>query len=213
MICLGWAHYTIAGPNRPHPLLGMAMVAAVAEPPKTGKSGGGNCSGMVTIQAWRQRLALAGCENLTIVAGMPSRDEILSIYQAGPDAVVAWVGQLLASQADLRAQLLANQANQAKLEQQVQVLTARLTELEVRLNKDSHNSHQPPSSDGPAKRPHPRSLRRRSGKKRGGRTVIPVSPAACWLIRTLSSSICRRSAPAVAPAWKRPRRLARNGVR
>ena len=89
---------------------------------------------------------------------MPSRDEILSMYQAGPDALVAWVEQLLAVQAAQMAQLL---ANQAKLEQQVQVLTAR-------LQKDSHNSHQPPASDGPAKRPHPRSLRRRSGKKRGG---------------------------------------------
>ena len=94
---------------------------------------------------------------------MPSRDEILSIYQAGPDALVAWVEQLLAVQAGQMAHLL---ANQAKLEQQVQVLTAR-------LQKDSHNSHQPPASDGPAKRPHPRSLRRRSGKKRGGQDGHP----------------------------------------
>ena len=57
---------------------------------------------------------------------MPSRDEILSIYEAGPDALVAWVEQLL--------------ADRATLEQQVQVLTARLTELETRLapRKDSH---------------------------------------------------------------------------
>ena len=59
---------------------------------------------------------------------MPSRDEILSIYHAGPDALVAWVEQLLTVQADQMAQL---RANQAKLEQQVQVLTAR-------LQKDSH---------------------------------------------------------------------------
>jgi transposase len=90
---------------------------------------------------------------------MPSRDEILSMYQAGPDAMVAWVEQQL--------------ADRATLEQQVQVLRARLTELETRLNQDSHNSHQPPSSDGPAKRPHPRSLRKRSGKKRGGQTGHP----------------------------------------
>ncbi len=55
----------------------------------------------------------------------------------------------------------------------MQVLTARLAELETRLNKDSHNSHQPPSSDGPAKRPHPRSLRKSSGKKRGGQAGHP----------------------------------------
>ena len=90
---------------------------------------------------------------------MPSRDDILSIYQAGPEALVAWVEQLLATQ--------------AMLEQQVQVLTARLAELETHLKKDSHNSHQPPASDGPAKRPHPRSLRKRTGKKRGGQVGHP----------------------------------------
>ena len=101
---------------------------------------------------------------------MPSRDEILSVYQAGPDALVAWVEQLLAAQVGQLEQL---RAKQALLEQQVQGLTARLTELEARLNKDSHNSHQPPSSDGPAKRPRPRSLRKRSGKKRGGQAGHP----------------------------------------
>jgi transposase len=64
-------------------------------------------------------------------------------------------------------------AERAALEQQVRVLTARLTELETCLNKDSHNSHQPPSSDGPAKRPHPRSLRKGSGKRRGGQAGHP----------------------------------------
>ncbi len=111
---------------------------------------------------------------------MLSRDEILAIYQAGPEAMVALVEQLLATQ--------------ATLEQQVTGLTARVTELEARLNKDSHNSHQPPSSDGPAKRPRPRSLRQRSGKKRGGQAghpgvtrtlvddpdvVLPHVPTAC----------------------------------
>ncbi len=85
---------------------------------------------------------------------MPSRDEILAVYQAGPEALVVWVEQLLATQ--------------AMLEQQVSGLTARVTELEARLNKDSHNSHKPPSSDGLAKPPQPRSLRQRSGKKSGG---------------------------------------------
>ncbi len=111
---------------------------------------------------------------------MLSRDEILAIYQAGPEAMVALVEQLLATQ--------------ATLEQQVTGLTARVTELEARLNKDSHNSHQPPSSDGPAKRPRPRSLRQRSGKKSGGQAghpgvtrtlvddpdvVLPHVPTAC----------------------------------
>jgi transposase len=64
-------------------------------------------------------------------------------------------------------------ATQALLEQQVTDLTARVKELETRLNKDSHNSHQPPSSDGPAKRPRSRSLRKRSGKKSGGQVGHP----------------------------------------
>ncbi len=104
---------------------------------------------------------------------MLSRDEILAIYQAGPDAIVTLVEQL---------------------EQQVTVLTGRVAELEARLNQDSHNSHKPPSSDGPAKRPRPRSLRQRSGKKSGGQTghpgvtralvddpqvVIPHEPTVC----------------------------------
>lgn len=108
---------------------------------------------------------------------MPSRDEILAVYEAGPDALVAWVEQLIS-------------AHQA----QVADLTARLAHVEARLNKDSHNSHKPPSSDGPAKRPRPRSLRQRSGKKSGGQeghrgmtralvddpdVVIPHEPTVC----------------------------------
>jgi transposase len=84
--------------------------------------------------------------------------------------------------------------------------------LEARLNKDSHNSHQPPSSDGPAKRPHPRSLRRHSGKKSGGQpghpgvtrclvdqpdTVVPHLPATC--------TACGASLE-TAPELKRERR-------
>jgi transposase len=87
---------------------------------------------------------------------MPSRDEILAVYAAGPDALVVWVEQLVGAH-----------------QREVANLTARLEQLEARLNKDSHNSHQPPSSDGPAKRPRPHSLRQRSGKKSGGQPGHP----------------------------------------
>ena len=109
-----------------------------------------------------------------------SREEILAIYAAGPEAVVELVERLL--------------AQQAELVQQVQSLTARVQELEARLNKDSHNSHKPPSSDGLAKLPRRRSRRQRSGKRAGGQAghvgmtlrqvaepnqVVPHAPQAC----------------------------------
>ena len=49
--------------------------------------------------------------------------------------------------------------------EEVRQLKARVAELEARLSKDSHNSHQPPSSDGLKKT---RSLREPSGKPPGG---------------------------------------------
>jgi transposase len=48
-----------------------------------------------------------------------------------------------------------------------QVQEARIQELEARLNKDSHNSSKPPTSDGLKKGRKP-GLRQKSGKKTGG---------------------------------------------
>ncbi len=87
---------------------------------------------------------------------MPSRDEILAAYQAGPEATIAWVEALVTT-----------------LQQEIVALSAQVAQLQAQLNKDSHNSHKPPSSDGPAKRPRPRSLRKRSGKKSGGQPGHP----------------------------------------
>ncbi len=108
---------------------------------------------------------------------MPSRDEILAAYQAGPEATVALVEALVTT-----------------LQQEIVALSAQVAQLQTQLNKDSHNSHKPPSSDGPAKRPRARSLRKRSGKKSGGQpghpgvarclvddpdTVVAHMPVAC----------------------------------
>jgi transposase len=46
-------------------------------------------------------------------------------------------------------------------------LTARVAELEARLNQNSNNSSKPPSSDGPGK-PPAKSLRQKTGRKPGG---------------------------------------------
>jgi transposase len=80
---------------------------------------------------------------------LPTLEEIHTAYQRGEPAVLALFQQVLAGVAQL---------------------AARVETLEARLNKDSHNSHKPPSSDGLGKKPHPRSLRKRSGKKSGGQT-------------------------------------------
>ena len=52
------------------------------------------------------------------------------------------------------------------LSTRVATLTARVAELEAKLGRNSSNTHQPPSSDGPHVKPAP--PKKPSGKKRGG---------------------------------------------
>jgi transposase len=87
------------------------------------------------------------------------REEFRIIYDQGPDAVFALVETLVA---------------------QITVLTARVRELESRINTNSRNSGKPPSSDGLART---KSLRKKSGKtclptgrKAAPRKVIPAIP-------------------------------------
>ena len=58
-------------------------------------------------------------------------------------------------------------------EQEMSLLKQQVQELQERLKKDSHNSHLPPSSDRFGRQP--RSLRKKSGKKAGGRADHPGS--------------------------------------
>ena len=75
-----------------------------------------------------------------------SREQIIALYKAGPDAVVSLIEYL-----------------QDNLEQ----LSIRMRTLELQVNKNSRNSNKPPSSDG-LKKPPPKKNRSRSGKKPGG---------------------------------------------
>ena len=70
---------------------------------------------------------------------LPTPEEIRAAYREGEEAVVLLLMELV----------------------------ARIQELEVRLNKDSHNSSKPPTSDG-LKKPVRHGLRHKSGKQSGG---------------------------------------------
>lgn len=82
---------------------------------------------------------------------MLTREDIQALYDQGPDAVVDLVNTL---------------------QNTVEVLTARVKQLEDRLGKDSHNSSKPPSTDG-FKKPNPQSQRGKSHRPSGGQPGHP----------------------------------------
>ena len=91
---------------------------------------------------------------------MLTREEILVIYEAGPEAVIALIQRL--------ETIIEKQASQiSELEERVRV-------LEARLNQNSQNSSKPPSTDVfMDKKPKPKSTRTISGKKAGGQKGHP----------------------------------------
>ena len=120
------------------------------------------------------------------VTPRPTREELLAIYHAGPEAVIALVEVLLARITALEQAHAALQQANAALTARVQAhaaleaanadLVARVTHLEDRLALDSHNSSKPPSSDWG--KPAPRSLRPppgTSGRQTGGQPGHPGS--------------------------------------
>ena len=91
---------------------------------------------------------------------MLTREEILIIYDAGPEAVISVIQRLetIIEEQSIRI---------AELEERVKV-------LESRLNQNSRNSSRPPSTDFFVKeKPNPKSLRKPSGKKPGGQEGHP----------------------------------------
>lgn len=82
---------------------------------------------------------------------MSRRDELLALARTNPEVLVV----------DVLA-----------LEERVRQLEARVAALEARLAQNSGNSSRPPSSDG-LRKPPPRSLRDKSGRKPGGQPGHP----------------------------------------
>ena len=72
-----------------------------------------------------------------IVMQKLTREQILTIYHHGPDAVVQLIETLV--------EIIETNEN---LVQQIVSLQARISELEQQLAQNSRNSHQPPTSDG-----------------------------------------------------------------
>ena len=79
------------------------------------------------------------------------REDILKVYEAGPEAVIKLVNTLTATIFEQSEQITA--------------LQERVKALEDQLNKNSRNSSKPPSTDGFVK---PQSQRQKSGKPVGG---------------------------------------------
>jgi hypothetical protein len=92
--------------------------------------------------------------NLILSVIMFTREEILAIYEAGPEAVISVIQRLeiIIEKQSIRI---------AELEERVKV-------LESRLNQNSKNSSKPPSTDFVKEKPNPKSLRKKSGKRPGG---------------------------------------------
>ena len=76
------------------------------------------------------------------------REDIIKVYNAGPEAVVMLVENLI-----------------LKKQEEIAELKKRIKALEDRLGQNSTNSNKPPSTGWPKKL---RSLRTKTGKRPGG---------------------------------------------
>ena len=83
---------------------------------------------------------------------------IIKTYNEGINAVVSLVKEIGSELGTVRNELQGIKTENQKLND-------RISELEARLNKNSGNSHKPPSSDGLKK---PKNMREKTGKLTGG---------------------------------------------
>jgi len=123
-----------------------------------------------------------------------SREEILAVYEQGPEAVVQFV-----------------QAIVETLSGRIDELTERVAELEARLNMNSRNSSKPPSSDGLSRPSAPRGeTSRPPGGKRGhkGGTLMTVEDPD-WIVTHAPHSClaCGRSLDGVKPSGNDARQV------
>src|SRR5712692_5593435 len=132
------------------------------------------------------------------------RERLLQAYQAGPEAVVAVVVALMGEMV----------SQQAAIGARVATLAAENATLRARLDRNSHNSSKPPSSDGPEVKPHPQSQRVRSGRKPGGQPGhvgqtlrLVATPDAVVVHAPRQCGICGQSLEAVAASGQERRQV------
>ena len=125
------------------------------------------------------------------------REDIIKIYNAGPEAVIKLI--------DSMVKIIVKQA------EDITEIKKRIKALEDRLSKNSTNSSKPPSTDWPAKK---RSLRKKTGRSPGGQKghkghnlkMVEV-PDSIRVHRVSTCSGCGRSLEDISPAGYRKRQV------